>query len=79
MIDEKDALFIKLQYPDFSKEMVEYASQYIHWDQVPHGLNAFHPITIFCDEYYGRGKYDPNVAWSYCHTPKYKPKYPKNG
>jgi hypothetical protein len=77
MIDDKDALFIKLQYTDFCPEMVEYATQFIHWDQVPNGMNSLHPITIFLDKYYGRGTYDSNVAWRYCHTFKYKSKYPK--
>lgn len=75
MIDEKDALFIKLQYPDFCPEMVEYASQFIHWDQVPHGHNGYGSMLDFCHKWYK--KVDTNVAWSWCHTPKYKPKYPK--
>lgn len=77
MIDEKDALFIKLQYPEFSSEMVEYAAQFIRWDLVPYGRNAFHPITIFLDEYYGKGNYDTNEAWRGCHSWKYPKKYPR--
>jgi hypothetical protein len=74
VIDDKDALFIKLQYPDFCKEMVEYASQFIHWDQVPHGQNGYGSMLNFCRKYYSNC--NDNTCWSYMHTNKYKPKYP---
>lgn len=75
MINEKDALIIKLAYPDFSSEMVEYASQFIQWDLVPKNYNAFHPMNKFVEQYYK--DYDTNIIWTYCHTYRYKSKYPR--
>lgn len=75
MIDEKDALFIKLQYPDFSKEMVNYAASYIRWDYVPKNNNQFGVMLNFCEKYYTN--VDSNVVWTHSIMPKNGTKYPR--
>ena len=76
MIDEKDALFIKLQYPDFCKEMVNYAASFIHWDEVPENMNQMYAMSHFVRKYYP-DDYDENITWSYSIIPKMGQKYPR--